>query len=455
MTKTEVAYHCQACGALSRKWMGQCADCGEWNTLTERLVEKAAKMTHNKGYAGQQSKVMAIQEVVLQSMPRTSTQSSELDRVLGGGLVPGAVVLIGGDPGIGKSTLLLQTAMTLSQSHKVLYVTGEESVQQVAMRGARLGLPDNKLLLLAETSLEKILQAAHQTAPDMMVIDSIQTMYTEEIQSAPGGVSQVRECAAHFARFAKQNQTAVFLVGHVTKSGEVAGPRVLEHIVDTVIYLEGQSDNRFRLLRALKNRFGAANELGLFAMTDKGMKPVSSPSAMFLSGTNEQLMPGSVILGIWEGTRPLIVELQALVDTSYGPNPRRVAVGLDLQRMTMLLAVLHRHGGIATHDQDVFINVVGGMRIQETSADLAILLAIRSSLKNKAMASKTLIFGEVGLSGEIRPVQRGLERLKEAAKHGLTRAIVPKANLPKINLPDITVQGVSTLSEALNLMNES
>ncbi len=401
------------------------------------------------GYAGiANTQVTPLHEVQLENIHRFSSNTAELDRVLGGGIVLGSVVLIGGDPGIGKSTLLLQAMCQLSLSHKALYVTGEESMQQVALRAHRLGLPQQQLQLLPETNVERILAVAAQIKPQVMVIDSIQTMNTDLLQSAPGGVGQVRECAAQLVRFAKNTGTTVFLVGHVTKEGMLAGPRVLEHMVDTVLYFEGEADNRIRLIRAIKNRFGAVNELGVFAMTEKGLKEVNNPSAIFLSRSSEPAS-GSVVMVTWEGSRPMLVEVQALVDTTHLANPRRVTVGLDSNRLAMLLAVLHRHGGIATYDQDVFVNVVGGVRVAETGADLAVLLAILSSLRNRPLPNDLIVFGEVGLSGEIRPVPSGQERLREAAKHGFKRAIVPKANAPKGGIDNMDIISVRQLAEAL------
>ena len=450
MAKVKKQYVCQDCGGVASQWGGQCFDCGAWNTLTEAILQtpRARETMARQGFSGVQSAVLSLAEVHKQVQPRLSTGLTEFDRVLGGGIVPGSVVLIGGSPGIGKSTLLLQTICLLSEQIPVLYVTGEESLEQVAMRAERLGLPTKGVHVLAQTEVHEICAVAASLKPKAMVIDSIQTMYTTELPSAPGGVSQVRESAAQLTQFAKQTGVALFLVGHVTKSGEVAGPRVLEHIVDTVIFLEGQEDSRFRVMRSLKNRFGSAYELGIFAMTEMGMKPVKNPSAIFLSRA-EDIAPGSVVMVTWEGTRPLLVEIQALVDDTPAPNPRRVCVGLDGNRLAMLLAVLHRHAGVVTFQQDVFVNVVGGVRIQETSADLACLFAAVSSLKNKALPDDLVVFGEVGLSGEVRPVQSGQERIKEAAKHGFKRAIVPKGNLPKEPIDGMECIGVKHLKEAL------
>lgn len=455
MAKEKSAYVCTDCGTQHNQWQGQCASCGAWNTLKEfklSMVKKTTSMAKATGYAGVlENQVKSISEVDLAVVPRILSGMSELDRVLGGGIVPGSVVLIGGDPGIGKSSILLQVMCYLSTQQTVLYVTGEESLQQVAMRAKRMQLPDEHLRLLTETDVESIIAAAHQEQPKVMVVDSIQTMQLAEVGSAAGGVSQVKESAAYLTRYAKQNNIAVFLVGHVTKSGEVAGPRVLEHIVDTVIFLEGQSDSRFRTLRAIKNRFGAVNELGVFAMTEKGMKQITNPSAIFLSRGDEP-SAGSVVMVIWEGSRPLLVEIQALVDESLYGSPRRVTVGVDQNRITMLLAVMHRHGGIQASDQDVYVNVVGGVKVTETSADLALLCAILSSMRNQVLDQGLIIFGEIGLAGEIRPVPSGQERIIEAAKHGFKRAIVPLGNVPKGGVAGMEIIGVKTLQQALDVL---
>ena len=404
------------------------------------------------GYAGELSgKVQTLAEVALSEIPRFSSGFRELDRVLGGGIVPGSAILIGGHPGAGKSTLLLQTMCQLAARMPTLYVTGEESLQQVAMRASRLNLPNDKLRIVSETSVEQICLLAQQEKPAIMVIDSIQVMHVADISSAPGSVSQVREGAALLTRFAKQHQVAIFMVGHVTKDGTLAGPKVLEHCVDCSVLLEGDGDSRYRTLRCQKNRFGAVNELGVFAMTAHGMKEVSNPSAIFLN-RGEAESPGSVVMAIWEGTRPLLVELQALVDYSQLSNPRRLAVGTEHNRLALLLAVLHRHGGVQMSDQDVFINVVGGVKVEETSADLPLILAMVSSFRDKPVAQDLISFGEVGLSGEIRPVPSGQERLQEAVKHGFRRAIIPKGNMPKQVIPGMEVLGVSTLAEALELL---
>ena len=450
MAKAKVMYSCTECGASAPKWTGQCGDCGAWNSLTEVTAVATSRRPRFGGFAGEagQATVQLLSEVVPDDVKRHATGITEFDRVLGGGLVPGSVVLLGGDPGIGKSTLLLQTLVALGQHHKALYITGEESLQQVSLRAHRLGLTASEVSLLAETQVEKILATAQQEQPRVMVVDSIQTMYTEQLQSAPGAVAQVRETAAQLVRYAKQTQTTVFLVGHVTKEGTLAGPRVLEHMVDTVLYFEGDSGSRYRLIRAFKNRYGAVNELGVFAMTDKGLREVSNPSAIFLS-RHEDAVPGSIVMVTLEGSRPLLVEVQALVDESHVSNPRRVTTGLENNRLAMLLAVLHRHGGIVTYDQDVFANVVGGVRVTETGADLAVVLALMSSLRNRTLPQDMVVFGEVGLAGEIRPVPNGQERLMEALKHGFKRAIVPKANAPRQRLAGLDVIPVSRLDEAL------
>lgn len=450
MAKRKSAFVCNQCGADFPRWQGQCSECGEWNSVSEiALPAVAGSKNSGRGYAGQTAaKVELLNSIDLADVPRFTAGFSELDRVLGGGIVPGAAMLIGGSPGAGKSTLLLQVMCYLASQVSALYVTGEESLQQVAMRAKRLGLPDDKLKLLAETQVESICQLALQHKPQVMVIDSIQVMQMADIQSAPGSVSQVRESAAYLTRFAKQNQIAIFMVGHVTKEGSLAGPKVLEHCIDCSMMLEGESDGRFRTLRGHKNRFGAVNELGVFAMTEKGLREVNNPSAIFLSRA-EQAAPGSVVMVVWEGTRPLLVEIQALVDHSQLSHPKRIAVGLEQNRLAMLLAVLHRHGSLQMHDQDVFANVVGGVKVAETASDLALLVAMISSFKNQVLAQDLIVFGEVGLAGEIRPVPNGTERLNEAAKHGFKRAIVPEANKPKQPIKGLQVIGVQRLVEAL------
>lgn len=456
MAKSRVVYVCQDCGSEQTKWAGQCPDCGAWNTLSQFVEAGAARGlggARRGGYAGAVAELQTLDQIDLAEVPRFSTGYSEFDRVLGGGVVPGSVNLVGGQPGAGKSTLLLQVMCALSQQMETLYVTGEESLQQVALRAHRLGLPTDKLKMLAETSVESILATAAKLAPRVMVIDSVQVVHCEDVPSAPGGVAQVRESAAQFTRFAKAGGAAMFLVGHVTKDGTLAGPKVLEHIIDCSIMLEEEGDSRFRSLRAGKNRFGAVNELGVFAMTDRGMREVRNPSAIFLS-RGADISPGSVVMVVWEGTRPLLVEIQALVDTAHSPSPRRLTVGLDAQRLAMLLAVLHRHAGVVCFDQDVFVNAVGGVRIQEPAADLAVLLAIVSSLNNRPLPAKLVAFGEIGLAGEIRPAPRGQERLKEAAKLGFTHALVPKANAPKQPIQGIEVIALERVEQAIDAMRE-
>lgn len=451
-TKGKTAYSCSECGGVFPKWSGQCPDCGAWNSLSETLAAtKEKKNSRFSGYAGAipTPQVFALSEVEPTQNQGISTGIKELDRVLGGGLVSGSVVLIGGDPGIGKSTLLLQAMTRFTQDVSTLYISGEESPEQISMRAHRLGLPCATLKLFTETCVETILRQAASERPRVMVIDSIQTVYTELLQSAPGSVAQVREATAQLVRFAKQMGTAIFLVGHVTKEGTLAGPRVLEHMVDTVLYFEGEQGSQFRLVRTIKNRFGAVNELGVFAMTDKGLREVTNPSAIFLSRHQEEV-PGSAILVTREGTRPLLVEVQSLVDESHLANPRRVTLGMDQNRLNMLLAVLHRHGGIGMFDQDVYINVVGGVRITETAADLPVLLAVLSSFRDRPLPHDLAIFGEVGLAGEIRPVPNGQERLQEAAKHGFKRVILPRANAPKKGVGGVEVIAVDRLSDALD-----
>ena len=453
MAKTKTAYVCNDCGSDYANWQGQCKDCGAWNTLTEiKLASspQAAKQAKFEGYAGSadSQQVQTLDQVDLEHVPRIRSGAEELDRVLGGGLVHGSAILIGGNPGAGKSTLLLQTMCHLAKSMNALYVTGEESLQQVAMRAKRLDLPTDKLTMLSETNVEAICAKAESVKPKVLVVDSIQVVHSDDVTSAPGSVSQVRECAAYLTRYAKQTGTVLILVGHVTKDGSLAGPKVLEHMIDCSILLEGSEDSRFRTLRGQKNRFGAVNELGVFAMTEQGLKEVKNPSAIFLSRTSEPAS-GSVVMVVWEGTRPLLVEIQALVDDCPLGNPRRVAVGLEQNRLAMLLAVLHRHGGLQVGDQDVFVNVVGGVKVLETSADLALLLAIVSSFRDLPLPQDLVVFGEVGLAGEIRPVPSGQERIYEAAKHGFRKAIVPKANMPKGGVDGMEIIAVSKLSEAL------
>ncbi len=455
MSKNKTAFVCNDCGADYSKWSGQCTACGGWNSLSEVRLGSSKSVrpqTRSGGYAGAAgSGVQTLDQIAVQEQARITTGMAELDRVLGGGLVAGSAILIGGNPGAGKSTLLLQLLCKLAQQQSCLYVTGEESLQQVAMRARRLGLPTDQLQTLSETNVETLLATLEQVRPAVAVIDSIQVMHWPELSSAPGSVAQVRECAAMLTRFAKQTGTVLILVGHVTKDGTLAGPKVLEHMIDASIMLESTDDSRYRTLRSHKNRFGAVNELGVFAMTEQGLREVNNPSAIFLSRSDE-VASGSVVMVVWEGTRPLLVEIQALVDANAYGNPRRVAVGLDQNRLAMLLAVLHRHGGLMLGDQDVFVNVVGGVKVVETSADLASLLAMVSSFRNRPLPRDMVVFGEVGLSGEIRPVPSGQERIREAVKHGFRTAIVPAANAPREALGDMRVIAVKKLSEALDAL---
>ena len=451
MAKAKTLYACTECGGQAPKWQGQCPHCGVWNTLVETIAATAP--VRFESVSGARSTVTPLASVKARGTSRIPTGIEEFDRVLGGGLVPGGVILLGGDPGIGKSTLLLQAGAALGAAHRTLYVTGEESAEQIALRAQRLGLVNAPIELLAEVQLEAIVAAINATSPEIVVIDSVQTVYTEALASAPGSVAQVRECAAQLTRLAKQRGVIVLFVGHVTKEGAIAGPRVLEHIVDTVLYFEGDPHSSFRLVRAIKNRFGAANELGVFAMTERGLKGVANPSALFLSQHAEGVA-GSAVVATLEGSRPLLVEVQALVDPVQGGMPRRLAVGLDPQRLALLLAVLHRHGGVDTGGFDVFVNAVGGVRILEPAADLAVLLSVCSSLKNKPVPQKTLIFGEVGLAGEIRPVQRGQERIREAAKLGFTTFVIPNLNKPKQVPENTRIVAVDRVDEALALLRE-
>jgi len=454
MSKRKTAYVCNECGADYSKWQGQCDNCGAWNTLSEFVVsskKSTPSAARFDGYAGERARAQALSQIALDQIGRIHSGIVEFDRVLGGGFVEGSTILVGGHPGAGKSTLLLQVLCHLANNLRALYVTGEESMQQIAMRAHRLGLATTELQVLSETDVMAVTHAANELKPKILLIDSIQVMYLNDIGSAPGGVAQVRECAAYLTRFAKQTGTILILIGHVTKDGTLAGPKVLEHMIDCSVMLEGSDDSRFRTLRSTKNRFGPINELGVFAMTSTGLKEVKNPSAIFLSRA-EQAVPGSVVLVLWEGTRPLLIEVQALVDQSSLSNPRRLAVGFEGNRLAMLLAVLHRHGGIHVGDQDVFVNAVGGVKVVETSADLALILSIVSSFKNKALPQDLVVFGEVGLSGEIRPVPSGQERISEAAKHGFRRAIVPKANVPKHNIENIEVIGVKHVREVLDFV---
>ena len=451
MAKPATRYQCRECASLLSKWAGQCPDCKSWNSIEE--IPVASRDARANWFQGGNSaaQLFSLDEVVGTELPRFSSEIDELDRALGGGIVQGSVILLGGDPGIGKSTIMLQSLSAISAQRGTLYVTGEESPQQVSLRARRLQLGGANLKLLSSTCVEEIIAQASQVQPAVMVIDSIQTVFSNSLQAAPGSVSQLRECAAMLVRFAKQSQTAIILAGHVTKEGQLAGPRILEHMVDTVLYFEGDTATRFRLIRAVKNRFGAVNELGVFAMTEQGLKPVSNPSAIFLA-QHDQPVPGSVVMVSREGTRPFLVEIQALVSEAHGANPRRLSVGLEANRLAMLIAILQRHGGIALYDQDVFVNAVGGVRISETGADLAIILAILSSFRDRALDPHTLVFGEVGLSGEIRPVANGEERLREAGKHGFRTAIIPKANLPRKAQADLKLVPVSHLADTLDAL---
>lgn len=451
------AFVCHECGADYPRWQGQCSACQAWNTITEVRLPASPVMRNERlsGYAGVTNigKVQKLSDINLDALPRFSSGFNEFNRVLGGGIVPGSTILIGGSPGAGKSTLLLQTLCKLSQAMKTLYITGEESLQQVAMHAHRLGLPTENLYMLSETRIEQICQIASEHQPKLMVIDSIQVMHMADISSSPGSVAQVRETAAYLTRFAKTHHVATLMVGHVTKDGSLAGPKVLEHCIDCSVLLEGDADSRYRTLRSHKNRFGAVNELGVFAMTEQGLREVNNPSAIFLS-RNDEVTSGSAVMVVWEGTRPLLVEIQALVDHSMLGTPRRVAVGLEQNRLAILLAVLHRHGGLQMADQDVFVNVVGGVKVSETSADLALMLAMVSSLRNRPLPQDLVVFGEVGLAGEIRPVPSGQERISEAAKHGFHRAIVPAANLAKKIPQDMQVFGVKKLTDALAILDD-
>jgi len=452
MAKQSAQFQCRECATLLSKWAGQCPDCKGWNSIEEIPAMPTAAGARSNWHGKLQSELLTLDSIPTSATPRFDSHIDELDRVLGGGLVEGSVVLLGGDPGIGKSTILLQCLALISQQREALYVTGEESPQQVGLRARRLSLPADKLKLLSSTCVEEIIAHAGKLRPAVMVIDSIQTIFSDSLQSAPGSVSQIRESTAMLVRFAKQSNIAIFLVGHVTKEGQLAGPRVLEHMVDTVLYFEGDPSTRYRVIRAVKNRFGAINELGIFAMTDQGLKPVSNPSAIFLA-QHEQPVPGSVVMVSREGTRPFLVEIQALVSESHGGHPRRISVGLESNRLAMLIAILQRHGSVPLYEQDVFINAVGGVRIAETGADLAIILAILSSYRDRPLNQHCLVFGEVGLSGEIRPVPNGEERLREASKHGFKSAIIPRANMPKSSkFKDLKLIPVSHLADTVDAL---
>jgi len=453
MAKAKSVYSCTECGGQVLKWQGQCPHCQAWNTLVESVAEAAPAGSNRYGRIAEAGKPQRLSEVEAREESRIPSGVEEFDRVLGGGLVPGGVVLIGGEPGIGKSTLLLQSLAAIGKTRKVLYVSGEESPQQIALRARRLGVDADNVIILPDTDLGRIEAVIKSEKPQVAVIDSIQTLYFSELQSAPGSVAQVRECAARLTRVAKSAETTVVFIGHVTKEGALAGPRVLEHMVDTVLYFDGDTHSRYRLIRAFKNRYGAVNELGVFSMEEKGLKGVSNPSALFLSQHGADVA-GSCVMVTQEGTRPMLVEIQALVDEAHAPNPRRLSVGLEQNRLALLLAVLHRHAGIACFDQDVFINAVGGVRITEPAADLAVLMAVVSSLKNKPLPAKLVVFGEVGLAGEVRPVQRGQERLREAAKLGFTHALIPHANRPKQAVAGIDVIAVRRVEEAVVKMRD-
>lgn len=452
MAKAKTHYVCQTCSGVTAKWQGQCPHCEEWNTLEESLITTSETSRYQGLTSSSQKKSLAAIEIEV--LPRIPTGLNEFDRVLGGGLVPGGVVLIGGDPGIGKSTLLLQAGAHLSQTGLLtLYASGEESLTQIAMRATRIGISAPDLQVISEIELEKLIATIRTTQPNIVVIDSIQTIYSQAFTSAPGSVTQVKECSAQLTRLAKDMGFSLILVGHVTKEGNLAGPRVLEHIVDAVVYFEGDTQSSYRLIRAIKNRYGAVNELGVFAMTEKGLKVVSNPSALFLT-QHDREVPGSCVLVTQEGTRPLLIEIQALVDTSFSPNPKRLSLGLEAHRIAMLLAVLHRHGRVSCHDQDVFLNAVGGVKITEPAADLAVLLAVYSSMKDKSLPKDLVVFGEIGLSGEIRPCVKGQERLKEAAKLGFKKAIIPKLNQPKQGIQGLTIFAVDSVDETIHLLDK-
>lgn len=462
MAKAKTQFICQSCGAIHAKWQGKCDDCGQWNTLQEEAIAEkiprglsSNRLAARSGYAGVQAGlVQSLDKIDLFQDTIIPSGISEFDRVLGGGLVRGSVILIGGDPGIGKSTLLLQTVHHLAQSVPCLYVSGEESPRQIGLRAERLGLNREKIRLYSETQIEKILATAEVEAPQVLVVDSIQTLYSDALSAAPGAVSQLRETAAQLVRFAKTTGTTVFLIGHVTKEGAIAGPRVLEHMVDTVLYFESEAGSRYRMLRAVKNRFGPVNELGMFAMLEAGLKPVNNPSAIFLSRPDGN-QAGSAVFPVWEGSRALLVEVQALVDNNSSNYARRVTQGIDASRLNMLLAVLNRHGGISMHDMDVYINIVGGLKITETASDLAVAAATVSSLRVRAIPRDTVLFGEIGLAGELRPAVNGEARIKTAEQHGFKRIILPKANLPpRTNHNKLVIYPCETLADALHQLQE-
>ena len=452
MAKTKIEFVCRECGSSHHQWAGQCLDCKEWNTLEEVVISQATSSKPESLKDLPASKLQNLSEIKSQNKNRLSTGLTELDRTLGGGLVDGSVVLIGGDPGIGKSTLILQALAAINASSTTLYVSGEESAEQVSERAIRLGIKED-ILFIGETHLEKIIKISKDLRPKVIVIDSIQTMVTDLSNSAPGSVTQVRDCAAQLTQYAKQTNTILLMIGHVTKGGALAGPRILEHMVDAVLYFEGDAGGRYRIIRAVKNRFGAVNEISVFAMGEKGLQQVSNPSSIFLSN-QENPSSGSMVMVTREATRPLLVEIQALVDQANGA-PKRVSVGLDQNRLSLQLAILHKHSGIATFDQDVFINVVGGIKVSETASDLVVMLAIVSSLRDKVIPSKWIAFGEVGLTGEVRPVYNSMERLSEAQKQGFEIAIIPKGNAPKKPIKGMKVVTVGYLYQAIQYLLEN
>lgn len=452
MLKTKKSYQCSNCKDTYQQWLGQCKNCQQWDTITEIMV--ITDKNKNNSIAQKNDLTAVVQNynnITYEKKLRFSSGNIELDRVLGGGIIQGMVILIGGDPGIGKSTLLLQTADYLSKDHETLYISGEESLQQIGLRGKRIDVKGHNLNLLAEINTDSIIHQTKLINAKILVIDSIQTLCVSHSSSAPGSVSQIKESTQQLVAYAKKHNIVLFIIGHVTKDGAIAGPKILEHMVDTVLYFEGQSQNKYRAIRAVKNRFGSVNELGIFIMSEKGIKSVENPSAIFISN-NIQPSSGRVITSIWEGSRPILIEVQALVDKSHFPNPRRVYLGIEGQRLTMALAILNRHGNIKTYDQDIYINIVGGVKINETAADLAILIAVISSLKNIVIDNHTIILGEIGLSGELRPVPFIQARLNEAQKHGFKKAILPTLNLPKQQFPGLEIVACNKLEEVLKIL---